>query len=457
MIVKQKRSKDLNDIQPPWWDAECEALKQRKYALLRLFRLTNLQSDLINYKTNRNAFKNMCKQKKIQYEKLKRDELLNSRKNPSLFWKTIKQCNVKPCSDNSISEKDWLNYFKNLLYTEDSSNYNSEELSQYVALDNNDALNSPITTAEIITGIHKLKSGKSAGPCGIGAEFFKHTESEIAPILNVLFNNILNTGIYPDTWADSILCPIHKSGSKNEPGNYRGISLISIMYKIFSHVATNRIYNWAERESKIDEAQAGFRKGYSAVDNIFSLQSMAQKYLSKKGGRFYCLYVDFSKAFDSLIHEKLFRSIARKGITGKLLNVFISMYSKTKACVRTTNGLTESFSCNIGTRQGDKSSPILFSLYLCTLLRERCGSGVFITNDISDILCLLFADDVTHVAETASKLQIQLNVLHEFCATSGMAINLKKTEIIVFRNGGRLRLYENWAYEGNRVNVTSFL
>ena len=76
------------------------------------------------------------------------------------------------------------------------------------------------------------------------------------------------------------------------------------MYKIFSHIATTRIYNWAERESKIDEAQAGFRKGYSAVDNIFSLQSMAQKYLSKKGGRFYCLYVDFSKAFDSLIHEK---------------------------------------------------------------------------------------------------------------------------------------------------------
>ena len=76
------------------------------------------------------------------------------------------------------------------------------------------------------------------------------------------------------------------------------------------------------------------------------------------------------------------------------------MYSKTKACVRTTNGLTESFSCNIGKRQGDKSSPILFSLYindLCAFLRERCGSGIFITNNISDSLCLLFADDVTHV------------------------------------------------------------
>ena len=101
-----------------------------------------------------------------------------------------------------------------------------------------------------------------------------------------MFNSLLNTGVYPDAWAESILCPIYKSGSNNEPGNYRGISLISIMYKIFSHIATSRIYKWAEHEGQIDEAQTGFRKGYSAVDNIFSLQSMVQKYLSKKGGRF---------------------------------------------------------------------------------------------------------------------------------------------------------------------------
>ena len=81
-------------------------------------------------------------------------------------------------------------------------------------------------------------------------------------------------------------------------------SLISIMYKICSHIATTRIYNWAERESKIDEAQAGFRKGYSAVDNIFLSNLWLKHIFLKKGGRFYCLYLDFSKAFDSLIHEK---------------------------------------------------------------------------------------------------------------------------------------------------------
>ena len=82
------------------------------------------------------------------------------------------------------------------------------------------------------------------------------------------------------------------------------------------------------------------------------------------------------------------------------------------------------------------------------MLREQYGTGIFITIDIPDIVCLLFAD-VTHVAETASKLQVQLNVLHNFCLSSEMTVNLKKTEIIVFRNGGRLRLYENWVFDGN--------
>ena len=89
----------------------------------------------------------------------------------------------------------------------------------------------------------------------------------------------------------------------------------------------NRMTQWAENNNKIDQAQSGFRNGFSTIDNLFTLQSMAQKYLSKKGGRFYCLFVDFSKAFDNIIHVHLFNSLIRKGMGGKLLSVLITMYS----------------------------------------------------------------------------------------------------------------------------------
>ena len=69
---------------------------------------------------------------------------------------------------------------------------------------------------------------------------------------------------------DSIIVPVHKSGSKDDPSNFRGISLINVMYKIFSLIVNKRLCNWAELNGNIDEAQAGFHAGYSTVDYMFT-------------------------------------------------------------------------------------------------------------------------------------------------------------------------------------------
>ena len=231
--------------------------------------------------------------------------------------------------------------------------------------------------------------------------------------------------------------------------------MYATIYKVFSKIISERLNTWIELENKIDESQAGFRAEYSAVDNIFVLQSLTRKYLSKPGGRFYCLYVDFKKAFDTINHNKLLGCLVRHGIKGKIVNVFKSMYKQLKSCVRTEHGLTDFFTCNIGIRQGDISSLKLFSLYindLCQLLRERCGSGIFVTNEISQIFCMY---DVANVAETAIKLQRQLNTVDEFFQIKGMQVNLNKTEIIVFRIGGYLRVYEHCLFRGESIRTTS--
>ncbi len=148
------------------------------------------------------------------------------------------------------------------------------------------------------------------------------------------------------------------------------------MSKVFASTLNVRLTKWTIDNEVIDESQAGFRAGYSTIDNMFTLQSMVQKYLSKQGGRFYCLFVDFSKAFDRIRHDKLWESLILKGIGGKYLRALQSMYSNLSACVKTTCGLTAYFPCQIGTRQGCVSSPLLFSIFindLSTLFRERCG------------------------------------------------------------------------------------
>ena len=115
------------------------------------------------------------------------------------------------------------------------------------------------------------------------------------------------------------------------------------------------------------------------------------------------------------------------------------MYRKLKSCVKVNEGLTEYFECNIGTRQGCISSPIIFSLFindLVSFLRSECENGVFISNEIEDVLALMFADDVSSFADSVARLQKQINLIEKFCKSVGMSLNFSKTKIIVFRNGG---------------------
>ena len=137
--------------------------------------------------------------------------------------------------------------------------------------------------------------------------------------------------------------------------------MIDILNKILTGLLCDRLYSWAEENSKNYETQAGFRQGYSTIDNIFTLMSMGQKHLSKKGGRFYRLFVDFSKAFDKVNHVGLINSLIRNGVHGKFLNLLISMCGSLCTCIKVENDkCTSEFKCNIGTRQGCKVSTILF-------------------------------------------------------------------------------------------------
>jgi hypothetical protein len=130
--------------------------------------------------------------------------------------------------------------------------------------------------------------------------------------LTYLFNIIYNTGKFPTQWREAIIIALHKKGDINDPGNYRGISLLSVFSKIFTSILNSRLMLWAETNKKLSESQAGFRKNYRTIDNAFVLHGVITKYLSKKGGKFYCIFVDFSKAFDSINRCKLMNIIITK-------------------------------------------------------------------------------------------------------------------------------------------------
>ena len=284
MHLDLKHKADRRNMHPDWWDSKCDELKKLKFSLLRRYRTSNNNLDLVNYKKSRNEFKLICREKKYLFLAQKRKTLVEASNNPQAFWSILKKSRneLAECYPCKITSRQWLSYFDSLLCVQNKNSISSvKDNRKYFKEQMDQVLNTKITLSEVQAGIHKLKTGKAHGKDGIPAEFYKSTLDIISPILVVLFNKIFDSGIFPETWSDTLILPIYKSGSRNDPNNYRGITLLNIMYKIFSNIINERLITWTQTFHILDEAQAGFRKGYSAIDNIFTLQSMVQKYLTK--------------------------------------------------------------------------------------------------------------------------------------------------------------------------------
>lgn len=449
--------------QPEWWDNDCDIAKSTKYRSLRRFRLTNMNSDLQRYLQCRTIFRNLCRAKRLRMESKRRTELLEDNNIPKSFWSKIKRAgNSKTRVDSTITGEAWEQYFTELFKADPNTVYSDEHYLYRIRQHCDDSpLDNEISEAEIISSVRSLRGSCAAGIDGLYMDMFKCTLEVALPYMKQLFNSILSTGRYPTEWSENMITPVHKKGERNNPNNYRAITLVTSISKIFTKVLSNRLTSWVEDNDIIDEAQAGFRSGYSTVDNIFSLQSVIQKYLTKRGGRLYVFYIDYLKAFDNCAHPKIWECVARKGINphGKFLTVFKSMYAQLKSCVKLPGGLTGLFRCEKGTKQGCVSSTIIFSIFINDLishLQQRCRNGIFITQDIDEVQAFMFADDIASVADTVNNLQCQINYVSEFCNATGMQINNAKSKIMVFRNGGHLRSYERWHYRSQEIEVVSF-
>ena len=182
--------------------------------------------------------------------------------------------------------------------------------------------------------ISSMKAKSAPGVDGICSEVFKCTANIVSKYLVCFFNEIFECGLFPDSWSKNIISPIHKKGSMYDPNHYRAIALSNSISKIFINILSQRLNTWCDDNDILDESQAGFRKGYSTIDNLFNFQSIIQKYLTVKKGRVYVFYFDFRKAFDSCPHHLLWSCLWRNGVNGKVLTIFQSMYEKLKYCVK---------------------------------------------------------------------------------------------------------------------------
>jgi hypothetical protein len=163
------------------------------------------------------------------------------------------------------------------------------------------------------------------------------------PVYNKLFNIILDTGIFPERWTQGIILPIYKNkGNAQSPENYRPITLLSCLGKLFTAIINNRLTKFSDEFNIIKNNQAGFRKIHSTIDNLFVIQSLIDLLkLQKK--KLFCAFIDFKQAFDTVWRQGLWYKLIQNNINGKCFNVIKNMYENIKSCVKTNSGVTPFF------------------------------------------------------------------------------------------------------------------
>ena len=226
-----------------------------------------------------------------------------------------------------------------------------------------------ITPDELKKASECLKAGKAVGVDNIGNEMISCLV-EVGPgVLLKLFNLILDSSCVLPDWVVSYIVPIHKDGMKSDPTNYRGISLLSCLGKLFLAILSNRLAKFTSETKILSESQLGFQKGNRTSDAHIIIRNLVDKYCHKKGKKIYSCFIDLSKAFDTIPRDILLNKLQNFGIKGKFFNIIRGIYSNDTACVKIENKCTESFAINQGVRQGCVLSPLLFNIFLADLAK----------------------------------------------------------------------------------------
>ena len=274
--------------------------------------------------------------------------------------------------------------------------------------------------------LRNLKPGKAAGPDNLPARVLKELHKEIAKPLANLFQQSYDTGTMPDDWRKAMITALYKKGNKQDPANYRPVSLTSIICKTMEHIMFSAIANHLEDNKILTFRQHGFRPGFSCVTQLITAVHDWASILEERG-QCDVVLLDFSKAFDLVSHARLYIKLKNYGINGNTLS-WIKAFLANRKQVVVVNG-TSSQPANVtsGVPQGTVLGPLLFLIYINDIAKE-------IASDIR-----LFADDSILYRQVLTMedhiiLQRDLHRLEEWARTWKMKFNVKKCAVMSITN-----------------------
>ena len=293
-----------------------------------------------------------------------------------------------------------------------------------------------ILKEEVELAIKRLKTGKAGGIDGVLIEHFKALDDDAIEIVVKICKDIYRTGHLPEDLKHSSFIKIPKKSDAQECSDHRTISLMSHMIKIILKIILTRIERKIEDE--IAESQSGFREGVGTREGIINLRLIIDKYLEAQKNIYIC-FIDYSKAFDCVKHEKLIRCLEKLQIDKNDIQLLYNLYWTQKASIQLKDGPSDSFDIKRGVRQGCVVSPKLFNLYTEEIFRKADElPGINIGGH--NVTNLRYADDTALLAESEEKLQAIVNIVSEESEDRGLYMNVKKTKTMVVSRSANMKI-----------------
>ncbi len=381
------RTYNTNPKDQPWFGYRCRVAAEQKHNAWTRYKRHPTQYNKSLHRAACKAMTRVAKWAKAKWEEDCRRKLSSNQTDPKQWWGLVKEKQgvntyeripalVKPCGDLAITSQEKADLLAQVFSKKMRTPEPDRQPPPLPRLTGSILESVVITEAEVRRHLKDVNVRKASGPDGISPHLLKVCTDELATPLALIYRQCLVSRVWPSQWKEARVTPVHKKKQRSEPNNYRPISLLSVVSKIFERIISEQLTRFLDEHHLQSSKQFGFRKGRSTSDLLLLLSKSWQDSLDA-GRPSLVIALDIAGAFDTVWHQGLIAKLEQFGISGDLLHLFSSYLTGRSIHVVVNGHTSTSYPVRASVPQGSVLGPLLWNIYFNDLLQTIPSASAY--------------------------------------------------------------------------------